>query len=248
MSGFAKLAIALALCVTLDAYAGPLKVAVVDTGLNVANPLIKDRICGTKDLTGEGIYDIHGHGTNVVGLIAQYAGSSDYCMLIIKYYSESAKGTLNEERLATALNYAAAAGASIVNVSAGGPSPDAFERLTIESNPGVRFMVAAGNENHNISEVGYFPAGYGLPNIFPVGSITAEGGKAPSSNWGAAVQYWEVGVEARGILGGPMTGTSQATAIATGKLIAGKLQKKSAPAGYGCNENFCQRGPHKEVP
>ena len=63
-------------------HAKPLKVAVIDTGLNLkyssSVPLCKSE---HKDFTGEGFNDTNGHGTNIVGLIVQNTKATNYCIV-----------------------------------------------------------------------------------------------------------------------------------------------------------------------
>ena len=83
-----------------------------------------------------------------------------------------------------------------------------------------KIIAAAGNEHASLelAENAYFPALYDK-RIIVVGNNTKDGVRSNSSNYGEPVTRWEVGedVEAYGIV---MTGTSQATAVATGKIIS----------------------------
>ena len=73
----------------------------------------------------------------------------------------------------------------------------------------------------------YFPAQYDS-RVVMVGNLKSKlGDRAPSSNWGPLVTYWEVGTDVLSLGGDwrlmPLTGTSQATAIKTGKIVRGML-------------------------
>lgn len=216
-----------------------IKVAVIDTGLDINDKRFKGKICeGSKDFTHTELKDTHGHGTHVAGAIVKYAGDkANYCLLILKYYSPIASGPVNFQRSLEAMKYAEEQRVNIVNYSAGGPEREPEEREVIERMRWALFIVAAGNDGVdantgrsptstvNNSDKTYYPAAYGLPNVIPVGSLDAKGVRLPSSNFGPAVKVWELGTYESTLPNGRtgvMTGTSQATAVFTGKVIAGK--------------------------
>ena len=97
-------------------------VGVIDTGLKYSEYSRNVKLCkfGHKDFTSIGHYhslpnvvdpvpaDEHGHGTNVLGLITKYAEDTNYCIVVLKFYSPSAVGDdflINEVR---AIKYATA--------------------------------------------------------------------------------------------------------------------------------------------
>lgn len=201
------------------------RVVVIDTGLDVNDVRFKDKICGYRDLTGEGIEDKHGHGTHIAGLIKQYAKDANYCLYIIKFYSERAENFSNTNRMAEAIRDAASSGAKIVNISGGGGSFSEVEYLAIKTHPKVTFIVAAGNDGHNLDNTNhkYYPASYELKNIISVGALGTNGTKLPISNYGKIITTWEIGENVLSTLpngeNGVFSGTSMATAIHTGKVI-----------------------------
>lgn len=208
-----------------------LKVVVVDTGLDLKDDRFQGFICptGHKDFTGEGLKDIHGHGTHVTGLIEKNAGTGNYCFLIYKYYSEKQSGHQNLTNEIKAFQAAVEDGADIVNFSGGGPEFYEEEYLIIKNHPNVKFVVAVGNEHQDIDnpETKYYPASYFLPNEYIVGNSDSGGQKAESSNWTSMPMAWEDGVHVLSTLPdgyGYMTGSSQSTAIFTGKLIKAMLK------------------------
>lgn len=94
------------------------RVAVIDTGLNLNDPRFTKVLCadGHADYTGEGIDDIEGHGTAVAGLIMQYAGKRRYCLTILKFYTPLASGKENMDREVMAIRRAKELGAKVVNI------------------------------------------------------------------------------------------------------------------------------------
>ena len=227
-----KLMIPLLLLTSL-AQAATLKVAVVDSGLDVTDPRFSKHLCptGNKDFTGEGLTDINGHGTAMTGLIEKYAKDGDYCLVIYKYYSEAVPTSVNLAREVEALEYAGNNGVEIVNLSSDGPGFNEKEYLAIKTNPDVTFVVAAGNDGLNMDLPGdqTYPACYSLKNEKVIGNVDENGKRVSSSNYGKAVTAVEMGdhVIAPAIHGyGVITGTSVSTAIYTGKLIRDILNAK----------------------
>lgn len=216
----------------------PLKIAVVDTGLDRNDPRFSKILCkmGHRNFTNgtTDTQDTHGHGTHIVGLIKQYAGESGYCLVILKFYDAMASGDKNLNSSIEAFKWASQIGVDIVNFSGGGSSYVSSEHEAIQAAKKTVFVVAAGNESQDIRmpQNKYYPASYELPNVFVVGNIKKEGFRVPSSNYGDPRIIWEVGENLISTMPcnnvkadlysnceGKMTGTSQATAVHTGKLV-----------------------------
>lgn len=211
-----------------------LRVAVIDTGLDLEDPRFSYLLCdnGTtsSDFTETTLKDKNSHGTHVTGLIKQYAKNSNYCLIIIKFYSEYGTSYLNRS-----IEYAIEQKASIINISAGGRNFDEIEYNLIKNSPNITYVVAAGNEGLKLdcNKTTNYPTCYKLPNVISVGCLDKYENKCLTSNYGKYVKSWELGqnvystfplktcdVQTRDCKGmGYISGTSQATAIHTGKLI-----------------------------
>jgi subtilisin family serine protease len=205
-----------------------IKVAVVDTGLDLNDPRFKDHLCKTGHknfVNDEPIDDFNGHGTFVAGLIEKYAGNTDYCLLIYKYYKESASGHYNLRRELWAFQEAIDNGADIINFSSGGSEFNEVEANIIKSHPKVTFVVAAGNDAVSLDIPGnnFYPASLFYDNIEVVENIDENGALSPSSNYGKRVKNKEMGENVvsymPGGLTGVMSGTSISAAIFSGKLV-----------------------------
>lgn len=202
-----------------------LQVAILDSGLDLTDPRFKNVLCnqGHRDFTGQGITDTHGHGTHVAGLIKDYAENSNYCLVIYHTYSDSLPD--GAERLFKALEALTHTNVKIVNLSGGGQGSSMTELSLLQKNiaQGKRFIVAAGNNGEDISKVKFYPASYELKGVTVVGALDALGWVAKGSNYGSVVKAWELGDKVLSTLPsghkGFFSGTSQATAIATGKLL-----------------------------
>lgn len=220
----------------------PVIVAVVDTGFDFEstwetsikdNPgLKKPRMCkyGHKDFTGFGMQDHHGHGTHIAGLIAQYAADANYCIVAIKYFDNLFQGpgnlTISNKALQRAINIKV----DMINYSGGGVEKSDEECTIIKSalDAGIVVVVAAGNEKSDINEKPYYPAMCD-DRIIVVANTNKAGKYEPTSNFSNSVEinakglYKEVGNRVLSIIPGDrtakMTGTSQAAAIKTGKII-----------------------------
>lgn len=215
--------------------AEPLKVAVIDTGLNRADPRFEGKLCATGHYNfvdhNEDTTDLNGHGTYIAGLIKKYAVNAQYCLIIYKFHSDSISGPSTVLNTILAIRAAVKEGATVVNISAGGREFQEQEYLAIKEAPGVLFVVAAGNDSKELkAPYGFYPASYGLKNIIAVGAVDPSGKRLDSSNYGELVKAWEQGVGPLAPLPngsiGSMRGTSISTAIYTGRLISVRGAKK----------------------
>lgn len=206
-------------------------IAVIDTGLDMSRVPKDAKICkfGHKDFTNTGNPDSsrtidpvpsdeHGHGTNITGVISKFAGDADYCMVILKYYSPLSKQD-NLKMTIEAIKYATNIGAKYLNYSGGGTERSSSEAKAIQTylDKGGIVIAAAGNERMNIDQYPYYPA-MEDSRIISVGSVEPDGKPSAFSNFGTSIKRWEYGRNISGF-GLNMSGTSQATAVAAGKII-----------------------------
>jgi len=216
----------------------PIVIAVVDTGFGYKDAGNEAHLCkhGHRDFTYEQKFyhhpnsidpvplDTQGHGTNIVGIIETYTKLTrvNYCIMILKYNEGSWIGNNNMINTVNSFNYATNMGVDYINYSSGGQEPNESEKVAVLRflDQGGRMVVAAGNDNLNLDlfQNGFYPAKYDR-RLVVVGSLDYNGNKLLSSNFGSIVNRWELGllVTAYGVT---MSGTSQATAIATGKLVS----------------------------
>ncbi len=183
-------------------------------------------VSNSDDLT-----DRHGHGTHIAGIVGAVGGNGtglsgvapEVSLMILKYYDPHASEEESIANTVNAIDYAVKMGAQIINYSAGGLKPHPLERAAIERARarGVLFVAAAGNESSNSDLRGYYPADYGLSNILSVTAVDPRERVLASSNYGTqTVRLAAPGEEILSTLPGGrygyMTGTSQATAFASG--------------------------------
>lgn len=189
-------------------------------------------VANNSDLT-----DNHGHGTHIAGIIGAKSGDSfgvagvapKVSLMTLKYYDPKSPGANNLKNTIQAIRYAIKMGAKIINYSGGGTEYSAEEYAAVKEaeKKGILFVAAAGNERSNTDETGkhYYPADYELSNIISVTAVNEKELKVlPSSNYGVrTVDIAAPGDQIRSTLPGnavgKMTGTSQATAFATGVAV-----------------------------
>lgn len=230
-----------------------IKVLVIDTGVDLSNPRIQEVLCPNEDhLTtakdgGSPLLDRKGHGTHISGIIRALAGNKGYCLAICRYYSDSMTGLENLIASTKCLKHASTINAQIVNFSGGGPEFNEEEFNTIKAGNFALFT-AAGNESQDFDKPGnsYYPGGYKLPNVISVGSVDIEGKRTHTTNFGASVKLHKPGENIYSALPGQsqfgyMSGTSQATAVATGdrlRALLGLPELKTPKAHYVWLINF----------
>lgn len=215
------------------------KIAVIDTGIKYERlndpALCKD---GHKDLTGTGLYDDHGHGTNIAGLIAKHINPERQCILVLKIFTtEEIKEvffTRHETKLRwtiQAIVYAIQHDIKYINMSFEGTASSPTEQSIIELalKRDIRINVAIGNGGKDFDKLPCtsFPACYPFKNFSNwnvVSNRKDDGTYLKSSNRNGPETFGAKGVnqEAWGIV---LSGTSQATANFTGLQVKREDQK-----------------------
>jgi hypothetical protein len=203
-----------------------IEVAVIDTGLNQAKvnaPLCK---FGLLDFTKSGsTSDIAPllHGSNVVSLIMQNAGSGDYCIKVLKVFSsKNGKPEFDYEAYLGALSYLEKNRPALINISSAGiDTGTSEERRLIKAilDKKIVIVAAAGNKSLDLNKEGciIYPA-CADPRIYMIGNL-----KSSKSNYGRFVDIVIDGTDKDG--GGvTLTGSSQSAAIFSGLVIRQALK------------------------
>ncbi|MEU4353128.1 S8 family peptidase [Streptomyces virginiae] len=136
------------------------KVAVLDTGIDVNHPDLAGLIDGTASFVpGEAVTDVNGHGTHVAGTIVgsgaasggAHKGVAPGADLMVGKVLGGAEGSGQDSWVMAGMQWAAESGADVVNMSLGGSYPTdgsdpmslAVDALTAQY--GTLFVIAAGN-------------------------------------------------------------------------------------------------------
>ncbi|HEV2780456.1 MAG TPA: S8 family serine peptidase [Actinophytocola sp.] len=144
-------------------------IAVLDTGIDDTHPDLRNRIAGMKSfIPGTDVRDTAGHGTHVASTIAgtgrassgRYTGVAPDARLLIGKVCE---GGCPESAILAGMEWAAAAGAKVVNLSLGGPDTADDDPLELAVNRltaryGTLFVIAAGNDGGYGAETVSSPA------------------------------------------------------------------------------------------
>jgi subtilisin family serine protease len=201
-----------------------IKVLEIDTGIEAKS---HERILKhVKDDESENYIDTHGHGTHIAGIILKntckevelisckfYFGNKSYMDKILDCFQKAL--TITDLK--------------VINFSAGGKnySDAEYQVLKQLSDKGIKIVVSIGNNNLDLSvdENNFYPAKYkGIKNLIVVGNLNNDGYKSDTSNYGIENMIWEKGEHIFSTLPAPifygeLSGTSQAAAIKTNKIL-----------------------------
>lgn len=189
-----------------------------------------------KNLNNESIEDAQSadnHGTHCAGLIAASAGNGigtagiagrgNVKIMIVKVFDKD-KGKTSVKNLVSAIRYATAMGADIINASWSGMVKSEKEAKQLKEaimESGKLFITSAGNYGEsNDSEVAY-PAHFDdLDNVVVVASVKEDGTLSEFSDYGQSVHVAADGENIYSTFAGSKygysSGTSMSTAIVTG--------------------------------
>ena len=171
----------------------PVKVAIIDSGVDCALPDFKGQIAASKSFVGgNACMDDEGHGTIVAGEIAGTLSSTGIVGLAYSSQLVVAKvvapdGTIPLKAEASAIRWAVDQGARVVNLSFGGvrdpltPSLDTYSKLEAQAvayavKKGALVVAAVGNADEAYAtpwEYASWPAA--LPHVLGVGALTKSG-------------------------------------------------------------------------
>jgi hypothetical protein len=171
-------------------------IAVIDSGIDVAHPELKDAIAESFDALGakEGP---HVHGTGIAGAIVSHArlmGSAPKArILAIRAFGAAASGAESTSFvILKSLDFAAMHGAQIVNMSFAGPKDPLVERgIAAAATKGMVLVAASGNAGPKSPPL--YPAAN--PNVIAVSATDAHDRLFPASNRGGHIAVSAPGVD-----------------------------------------------------
>jgi hypothetical protein len=160
-------------------------VAVLDTGIDLQHPDLKDIIepNGWNIIRNNSdVGDDYGHGTHVAGILGAVSGNgigisgaaANIRILPIKFIDRNGGGTL--ENAIKAIRYARKMKVQIINASWASPIFSAALRDEIRAAKaeGITFVAAAGNEGADNDFTPSYPANYKSDNIISVAGTDSE--------------------------------------------------------------------------
>lgn len=172
-------------------------VAVLDTGIDDTHPDLRRRVAAARNFTTDSdVRDTDGHGTHVASTIAgtgqasrgHNKGVAPGARLLVGKVCEGSG--CPESAILAGMEWAAASGAKVVNLSLGGPDTAAddplelaVERLTARH--GTLFVIAAGNDGGYGAETVASPAS--ADAALAVGAVDDEDALASFSGQGPRV-------------------------------------------------------------
>ena len=179
------------------------KIAIIDTGVDVNHPDLVGKFAGSYNaVTGTtDVTDLIGHGTFVAGVAAAVtnnglgvSGAGNASSLLAVKVAD-ANGDMFTDVEAAGITWAVDHGANVINISLGSADSDPTEQAAIAyaQSHGVTVVASAGNDGGagGANAVSY-PAGY--PSVISAGATDAAGHKASFSEHGTWVTVAAPGV------------------------------------------------------
>ncbi|MFF7368020.1 S8 family peptidase [Streptomyces tricolor] len=220
------------------------KVAVLDTGVDTGHPDLKDQVLESKNFTAAAdAADHFGHGTHVASIVAGTGAKSggkfkgvapDAKLLNGKVLDDSGSG--DDSGILAGMEWAAAQGADVINLSLGGYDTPEIDPLEAEVNKlsaekGILFAIAAGNEG---------PQSIGSPGsadaALTVGAVDAKDKLADFSSTGPRVGDGAIKPDVTA------PGVDITAAAAKGSVIDQEVGEK--PEGYLTISGTSMATPH----
>lgn len=196
-------------------------VAVVDSGVAAVNDLSGALLAGRTFLFDDGVgtpgqTDQNGHGTHVAGIIGARANNGTAIagmapgVSILPVRVLDATGEGYDGDIASGITWAVDQGASVVNLSLGGPDPSFAVETAVNyaESHGVVVVTAAGNSG-TTGNAGSYPSAY--PTPIAVGALTITGALASFSTRAPYVDVVAPGVNIVSLYYASASGTATIT-------------------------------------
>jgi subtilisin family serine protease len=171
-------------------------VAVIDSGIDIKHPELANSIVETFDALGSG-EGPHVHGTGIAGVIVSHArlvGSAPLAKLLaIRAFGAASNGAESTSYVVLkSLDFAAAHGAQVVNMSFAGPKDTLIERgIAALAAKGIVMIAAAGNAGAKSPPL--YPAADA--GVIAVSATDAQDKFFPASNRGGYIALAAPGVD-----------------------------------------------------
>ncbi|WP_079509070.1 S8 family peptidase [Mesobacillus jeotgali] len=176
-----------------------IKIAVVDTGVDLNHPELRNRLVAGYNVIDEEAEpdDDNGHGTHVAGIIASETNNNEgvagmtWFSKIMPVKAMGAKGYGTTFDIAKGIVWAVDHGADVINMSLGNyqPSKVLEEAVQYAFEKDVVLVSAAGNDSSNQPT---YPSAY--PEVLSVAAVDYNGNRASFSNYGDYIDIAAPGV------------------------------------------------------
>ena len=205
-------------------------VAVIDSGVDITHPELAGSIAGVFDTANEPAA-AHKHGTAIAGLVAAHgklmgAAPAAKILAVHAFDPNSAGAEGTTFNILKGIDWAAAHGARVINMSFAGPADPAIHRsLDAARKKGIVLVAAAGNAGAKSPPL--YPAAD--PNVIAVSATDAENKLFEQSNRGTYIAVAAPGAQI--LVAAPdsgyevSSGTSYSAAEVSG-IVALMLQRK----------------------
>jgi thermitase len=175
-------------------------VAVIDTGVDLNHPDLKNRIIEGHNILENNNFpdDDNGHGTHVAGIIASETNNQEgtagitWYNKIMPVKTMEAGGYGTSFDIAKGIMWAVDHGADVINLSLGNYQTSEMMKHAVDYayKHNVVMVAAAGNDN---STQPSYPAAY--PEVLAVSAVDFNGSRASFSNYGDYVDVTAPGVQ-----------------------------------------------------
>lgn len=223
-----------ALLLSAVALAKPVRIGILDTGY-IKDNYYKIHFCENakpKNFTPGKMNENAEHGNNILHIITDGLPYNDYCVVLVKglYTGYLSPWNFEDENLAFIKSYIylLEAKVDVINLSLSGFGYIESERTFFKRllSKGTKLVIAAGNNGLDLTtKCEVYPACTDARSIV-VGSMEVDGKhRSKFSNYGIKGMVWEIGerVYAGGFI---MTGTSQATATRTHRIVIDMIKER----------------------
>jgi membrane-anchored mycosin MYCP len=220
------------------------EVAVVDSGVDFS-PQLAGKVTAA-DLTGTGVADCVGHGTDVAGIIAAtelpdvpFEGVAPEARILSVKVQNAESSSLGSATLALGIREAASLGAKVINVSiTTGNTPALAAAVAFALRQGAVIVAAGGNDSEETGVGPFYPASYAASyrGVLSVGAVASDGSRPSYSDLRSHVEVTAPGdnvtSDCPGGYNTQLSGTSFATAFVSGvaALVRARYPNLSAPA------------------
>lgn len=213
--------------------ADPIKVAIVDTGIDLKHPDLKDNIKGGYNAINpsRSPNDDNGHGTHVAGIVAALNNAIGVVgvgpqidLYAVKVLNASGSGYLSD--VIEGLDWAVQNGMQVINMSLGTPQdiPSFHEAIQRVYQAGIVQVAAAGNTGGSV----VYPAAY--PEVIAVSATDQNNQIASFSSRGPEIDLSAPGVNIYSTYKGSSYATLSGTSMAAPHVAGAAALVLSVPS------------------